>query len=251
MDGRMERSPRTSPTNALAGRVALVADDDADLRALVRGLLERRGCRVVEASDGDEAVRRVWSERPDIVVLDVAMPRVDGWEVLARLRGTGAVPVIMLTRHTGELERVRGLRGGADDYVAKPFSPAELTARVEAVLRRSGGSDVPDPVYADDLLRVDRAQARVHVAGDPVALTPVEFRLLCALVEEPGRLLSRDDLLERVWGAGSGVGPGQVKLYVGYLRRKLGLGADGGAIETVRGFGYRYRAPGAEPPPPG
>jgi DNA-binding response OmpR family regulator len=239
----MEQAPRTSPANALGGRVALIVDDDAEVRAMVRGLLERRGCAVLEAGDGDEAVEEVWASRPDIVLLDVNMPRVDGWEVLARLRQATQTPVIMLTRHTGEMERVRGLRGGADDYVAKPFSPAELVARIEAVLRRTGGADQRATVYADSLLEVDRAQARVRLRGETVPLTPVEFRLLCALVEEPGALLSRDDLLERVWGVGSGVGAGQVKLYIGYLRRKLGFPPEGGPLETVRGFGYRYRAP--------
>jgi len=150
--------------------------------------------------------------------------------------------VAMLTARAAELEKVRGLKAGADDYVTKPFGRQELLARIEAMLRRSRGRSEKQETYADALLAVDFAQRSVAVNGAEVALTPLEFRLLAAFVRHPGQLLSHDQVLELVWGDSFGASRDQVKLYVGYLRRKLeGAGADGTVIETVRGFGYRYK----------
>ncbi len=231
----------------MQGTRILVVDDDADIRGLVRALLERSGALVHEAANGREALRILFDVRPELIVLDIAMPEMDGWQTLERIREMSDVPVLMLTAREGELEAVRGLKAGADDYVRKPFGRQELLARVQALVRRTGAAVAPErETFDDGLLRVDVANAEVRVRGEHVALTPLEFRLLLAFVRNRGRILSRDRLLELVWGAGSGAAPEQVKLYVGYLRRKLEqvLDAEDVPIETVRGFGYRYRAPG-------
>jgi DNA-binding response OmpR family regulator len=219
----------------------LVADDDADIRELVRQLLQRRGYDVVEATDGLEALRQFFAHRPDLVVLDVSMPGLDGWEALGRIRELSDVPVVMLTARAAEHDKVRGLRAGADDYVTKPFGAEELLARVEAQLRRAGSSERAVETYADGLVTVDFGQRSVLVGDREVKLTPLEFKLLAAFVAHPNQVLSHEQLLELAWGS-EGVSREQVKLYVGYLRRKLGE-TDAGAspIETVRGFGYRYR----------
>jgi DNA-binding response OmpR family regulator len=223
----------------------LIADDDADVRALIVGLLERAGHAVLTATEGREALRLLHARRPRLVLLDVDMPGMDGWQALERIREISDVPVLMLTASGEELERVRGLRGGADDYVTKPFGRQELLARVEALLRRAGGKTSVSEYYRDDLVEVDFAQRVVRVRERELRLTPLEFRLLAAFVAHPGQLLSRDQLLELAWGGPAERAGHEVKIYVGYLRRKLDDSAGAGsAIETVRGFGYRYRPPG-------
>ena len=225
----------------------LVIDDDADIRGLVGTLLERADIAVRDASNGRDGLREFHSWRPDLVVLDVSMPELDGWHVLDRIRDMSDVPVLMLTGRGDELERVRGLQAGADDYVVKPFGRQELVARVQALLRRAsqGASREEQERYADAYLSVDWGQRSVHVGGREVQLTPLEFRLLSTFVRNPRQVLSREQLLELVWGDASGVGGDQVKLYIGYLRRKLDPeSTDAVPIETVRGFGYRYKAPG-------
>lgn len=229
----------------MKGATVLVVDDDPDIRGLVRELLERAGHRVATAADGREGLRALFASPPDLVLLDVNMPNLDGWQVLERIRDLTDVPVIMLTARAAELEKVRGLRAGADDYVTKPFGRQELLARVEAQLRRSGVRREAVETYEDGYLTIDFAQRQVLVRGRPVSLTPLEFRLLATLVRHANAVLSRDQLLELVWGDPYGVSGDQVKIYIGYLRRKLGESADEGPIETVRGFGYRYRAPEA------
>jgi DNA-binding response OmpR family regulator len=225
----------------------LVVDDEPDLRRLVRRLLEREGAEVVEAVDGRAALHAVYDVRPDLVILDVLMPGLDGWETLARIRDSSEVPVLMLTARGEELDRVRGLRAGADDYVPKPFGSPELLARAEALLRRenSGQPKIPEP-YEDGLLTIDFASRDVTFGGHAVALTPLEYRLLGVLVNHPRQVLEHDQLLSHVWGSSTAVSPGQVKLYVTYLRRKLReAAAFEPPIETVRGVGYRYRPPGS------
>ncbi len=170
------------------------------------------------------------------------MPELDGWATLERIRDLSDVPVLMLTARGNELERVRGLTQGADDYVAKPFGRQELLARVQALLRRATARErAVEERYADGFLEIDYANRAVTVGGRAVALTPLEFRLLAAFVQNPNQVLSRDQLLELVWGDPYGVSGDQVKLYVGYLRRKLAERPDDVPIDTVRGFGYRYR----------
>jgi DNA-binding response OmpR family regulator len=224
-----------------AARV-LVIDDDADIRALVAELLGRAGLSVEQAEDGRSGLRALHKTPPDLVVLDVSMPDLDGWQTLERIRDLSEVPVLMLTARGDELERVRGLQAGADDYVVKPFGRQELVARVQALLRRAGRDAAQQQEhYVDDRLTIDFAQRAVTFDGEAVALTPLEFKLLGALVRHPRQVLSRDQLLELVWGNTYGVSGDQVKLYVGYLRRKLAPKDPAGApIETVRGFGYRY-----------
>ena len=230
-----------------AARV-LVVDDDADIRGLVRTLLERAGAVVFEAGDGRDGLREFHTQRPDLVILDVSMPELDGWQMLDRIRDMSDVPVLMLTARADELERVRGLHAGADDYVVKPFGKQELIARVQALLRRAsrGGRTAEVDAYADGYLSIDWGQHRVSVGPREVQLTPLEFRLISTFVRNPRQVLSREQLLELVWGDTFGVGGDQVKLYVGYLRRKLDADAPASVpIETVRGFGYRYTAPPA------
>ncbi len=222
----------------------LVIDDDEAVRALVQDLLERAGYTVRLAADGRAGLRELYSAQPDLVILDVEMPELDGWTTLERIREVSEVPVLMLTARLGELERVRGLQGGADDYVGKPFGPQELAARVQALLRRAGTPEDRAQTYADAALTIDFAQREVRYRELPISLTPLEFRLLASFVAHPNQVLSRGQLLELVWHDPNGVSPDQVKLYVGYLRRKLDpVDPAGTPIETVRGFGYRYRPP--------
>ena len=230
--------------NAPRPRV-LVIDDDDDIRGLVAELLQRAGLDVEQAPNGRAGLRSFHRAPADLVVLDVSMPELDGWETLERIRDLSDVPVIMLTARGEELERVRGLHGGADDYMVKPFGRQELVARVQALLRRArtSGEDRAES-YVDDRVTIDFAQRAVSFDGRDVSLTPLEFKLLSALVRHPRQVLSREQLLELVWGDAYGVSGDQVKLYVGYLRRKLDPEQpDGVPIETVRGFGYRYEPP--------
>jgi DNA-binding response OmpR family regulator len=228
----------------MTGRRILVVEDNADLRELLQVMLSRAGFEVVEAGDGRAALRALFSQRPDLVMLDVAMPALDGWQTLDRIREVSDVPVLMLTGSASELEKVRGLRGGADDYVTKPFGRQELVARVEVLLRRSRRpSEGESQIVDDGLVMVDFHQRAVEVDGSPVSLTPLEFRLLTAFVRHPNQVLSRQQLLDLVWMDNT-IGSGdQVKLYVSYLRRKLAGATEAETIETVRGFGYRYRPP--------
>jgi DNA-binding response OmpR family regulator len=220
----------------------LVVDDDDDIRLLLKELLGRAGYDVDEAPDGRTALRRLYERPPALVILDVTMPEMDGYQTLERIRDLSDVPVIMLTARSQELEKVRGLSAGADDYVAKPFGRQELLARVQALLRRTGGKAEITEAYADDFVRIDYGQRRVTVEARDVQLTPLEFKLLSAFVQHPNQVLSRDQLLDIVWGDPYGVSGDQVKLYVGYLRKKLAPDApDTTPVETVRGFGYRYR----------
>jgi DNA-binding response OmpR family regulator len=226
----------------MKGHRVLVVDDDEDIRSLVAELLRRAGHEVTEAENGRAGLRVFHASPPDLVVLDVSMPELDGWQTLERIRDLSDVPVLMLTARGDELERVRGLQAGADDYVVKPFGRQELLARVQAILRRSAARPVEQvEVYSDDLLEIDFGRRAVTYAQREVALTPLEFKLLSAFVRHPRQVLSRDQLLDLVWGDTYGVSGDQVKLYVGYLRRKLDpSNPDSAPIETVRGFGYRY-----------
>ena len=227
----------------MAGSQILVVDDDDDIRGLVRTLLERAGHDVSDASDGREGLRELYAGSPDLVILDVAMPGLDGWATLERIREVSDVPVLMLTARDGELERVRGLKGGADDYVVKPFGRQELVARVDALLRRPRSRGAQD-TYADARLSISFAQRAVRYDDREVALTRLEYRLLSAFVRHPNQVLSNEQLRELVWGDTTTTSRDEVKLYVGYLRRKLDPAAPGSTpIETVRGFGYRYKTP--------
>jgi DNA-binding response OmpR family regulator len=222
----------------------LIVDDEADVRLLVRKILELRGYGVREAETGRDALKALFEDRPDAVVLDVTMPGLDGWGTLERIREVTDVPVLMLTAQAEEADKVRGLNGGADGYMTKPFGRQELLARVEALLRRTPRTVGDTPAaYVDSELTVDFAQRSVQSGGSEVRLTPLEFRLMSAFVNHVNQVLSREQLLELAWDNPYDVSEDQVKIYVGYLRRKLQAhgGPPGWSIETVRGFGYRYR----------
>jgi DNA-binding response OmpR family regulator len=220
----------------------LVIEDDVDIALGVRTVLGRSGFEVTTATEGPEGLRVFHSERPHIVILDVGLPKMDGWTVLERIRELSEVPVLMLTSRGQEADKVRGLRGGADDYLTKPFGIAEFVARVQALLRRQHATDQLPEVFDDGYVQVNFVTHGVRVNGAPVELTPTEFRLLTALVRHPGQVLSPVKLLELAWSDPLGIGPDRVKYSVMRLRRKLGsqVGGDS-AIEAVRGFGYRYR----------
>jgi two-component system, OmpR family, phosphate regulon response regulator PhoB len=222
----------------------LVVEDEPDIRNLIVHHLERDGFRCRTASNGGEALAAVRAAVPDLVVLDLMLPGMDGLEVCRRLRGdasVAAVPIIMLTAKADEVDRVVGLELGADDYVAKPFSPKELIARVRAVLRRARPTVDARPLAAGGIV-LDAARHEVTVAGTRVALTPKEFELLQALMESAGRVLSREHLLNRVWGyaRADAIESRTVDVHVRRLRAKLG---DAGArISTVKTIGYRFEA---------
>ena len=216
----------------------LVIDDDEDVRKLVLTLAQSAGYTASEAPDGRSGLRSLHALPPDVVILDVSMPGLDGWETLERIRDLSDVPVLMLSARDGELDKVRALQRGADDYVTKPFGRQELLARIHVLLRRSSERSEGEASYSDASLDVDFANRVVAVDGDERRLTPLEFKLLSTFVRHSNQVLSREQLLDLVWGDSRGVSLDQVKLYVGYLRRKLGGGVE---IETVRGFGYRFR----------
>lgn len=230
------------------GKIILVIDDDDDVRMLVETRLKRAGYDVSTATNGLEGLKLFYSARPHAVVLDIAMPGMDGWQVLERLREVSDVPVLMLTALAEEKEKIKGLKSGADDYITKPFSGEELVARVEAVLRRVdiASADSPGGTYHDPELTIDFSRHIVNIRGDEVELSPTEFRLLAALAKDAGRVLSQDQLLDRVWGENYAESLEVVRLYIGYLRRKIEVDqSHPKLIETVRGFGYRYRKPSA------
>jgi DNA-binding response OmpR family regulator len=223
----------------------LVVDDEPPIRNVVRGFLERADMQVAEAADGPSAVEQAQAFVPDVVVLDIMLPGFDGLEVLRRIRTFSDPYVLLLTARTEEVDRIVGLTVGADDYLTKPFSPRELVARVQALLRRRRGAP---PAQGDTILRaadlvVDRPRREVTVSGRQVELTTLEFALLEALARDPGVVLTRQQLLDAAWGLDF-VGDDHVlEVHVGNLRRKLGdEPASPRYVETVRGVGYRLRA---------
>ncbi|HEX3793943.1 MAG TPA: response regulator transcription factor [Acidimicrobiales bacterium] len=222
----------------------LVIEDEEDIRQLLRTMLEREGFFVAESASGREGVRLFHQSHPDLVILDVGLPDLDGWQVLERIRDMSDVPVLMLTALSTERDKVRGLNAGADDYLTKPFSRVELLARIQAISRRQVQRNDPVTVFEDSHVKVDFAHQEVTIAGSVIILTPTEYRLLATLVRHQGQVLSSDQLIELAWDDPSGLAPSRVKYAVLRLRRKLGWeDADQDSpIETVRGFGYRYRA---------
>ena len=231
-------------TEPRAPHRVLVVDDEPDITALVAYQLAKAGYRVSTAATGPEALKAAREERPDIVILDLMLPGVSGYDVLAELRRqeeTRDVGVILLTARREEPDRIRGLSLGADDYLTKPFSPQELSLRVQAVLRRLGSPAVSaGSTLAAGPISIDRSAHRVTVAGQDLTLTATEYKLLLTLIERRGRVQTRPQLLETVWEAQPDIQTRTVDMHVQRLRTKLG--EAGKLIETVRGFGYRFRA---------
>ncbi|HUQ19497.1 MAG TPA: response regulator transcription factor [Gemmatimonadaceae bacterium] len=233
-------------TDDVTTKHVLVVDDEADIVALVAYHLAKEGFRVSTAADGKAAVAQITKDHPDLVVLDEMLPGMSGFEVLERIRadaGTTAIPVLMLTARKDESDRIRGLSLGADDYLTKPFSPRELVLRVKAILRRSGARNERDDVIRVGDVSINRSAHTVANGGQPVDLTPTEYKLLILLAERRGRVQGRSNLLQSVWDAAPDIQTRTVDMHVQRLRTKLG--ASGDLIETVRGFGYRIRPGGS------
>ena len=226
-----------------AARV-LVVDDEPHIVELVRYNLEQEGFGVSVAYDGQQALARVRNDHPDLVVLDLMLPAMDGVEVCRKIRGESAVPILMLTARDRELDRVAGLELGADDYVTKPFSPRELVARIRAILRRTSGVTLPEaePLQSDGL-RLDSTTHEVWLHARPVDLTAKEFELLRLLMRHPNRVFTRDFLLEHIWGYDYFGSTRTVDMHISRLREKI---EDDPAtptfIQTVRGVGYKFKA---------
>jgi len=224
-------------------KLVLIVDDEARMRRFMRMNLELEGYRVIEGSNGLEAIDRVREDLPDLVLLDIMMPEMDGFEALHIIRETSNVPVIMLTVRDDEEDKVKGLELGADDYVTKPFSPRELSSRIKAVIRRTE-MDSPSTdgiVKVDDYLQIDFNRRQVFVDGKPIKLRPTEYRLLYHLVQNAGYTLTHEIILSKVWGYEYQDESQYVRLYITYLRQKIE--PDPGNpryILTERGIGYRF-----------
>jgi DNA-binding response OmpR family regulator len=223
----------------------LLVDDEDAVQKLLAYPLEREGFRVVQARDGEEALARFASEHVDLVVLDIMLPRLDGLEVCRRLRSQSSVPIIMLTARDDELDKVLGLELGADDYITKPFSIREFRSRVRALLRRAAApraGGLADEVISADALKIDLGRRQVEIEGRQVALTYVEFELLRTLASNPGRVYTRQMLLEALWGGSAYREPRTIDVHVRHLREKLERDPrEPEYIFTVRGVGYRFR----------
>jgi DNA-binding response OmpR family regulator len=221
----------------------LLVDDDPKIRELLRLYVERDGHRTLAAADGEMAVASALRSRPDLVVLDVMLPGLDGFEVARRIRESSDVPILMLTARSGDSDKVVGLDLGADDYVVKPFSPRELMARIRALLRRRRlDAERDEPILVADGLEVDPNSFEARLDGAPLELTPFEFRLLAGLMRRPGRVLSRDDLIDAIHGHDDpGIIDRTIDVHLGRLRRKLGDDASAPRfIATVRTVGYKF-----------
>jgi two-component system KDP operon response regulator KdpE len=229
--------------NQFRDRKILVVDDEERMVRFIRLNLEHDGFRVIEAFNGAQAINKVRSNMPDLVLLDVMMPDLDGFEVLRIIREVSSVPVIMLTAKGEEDDRVKGLELGADDYITKPFSPRELVSRVRAVLRRTETASVTSHglIQVDEHLKIDFDRREVWLDNKLVKLRPTEYRLLYHLVQNAGWVITHDQLLAKVWGYEYRDEPHYVRLYINYLRKKLEEDpANPRYILTERGIGYRF-----------
>ncbi|MDY7040673.1 MAG: response regulator transcription factor [Chloroflexota bacterium] len=225
------------------GKRILIVDDDAALVKVLSLSLEREGFEVIAALGGAEALRRAYESRPDLVVLDIMMPRMDGWATCRRLREISDMPIIMLTAKGDETDIVRGLDLGADDYITKPCSSEELKARIRALLRRSQTTDRNDwqVAYDDGWLKIDLSRQQVTVNGEPVDLTPTEFRLLACLIQRNGQVVPHKQLLTEVWGPEYSDQVSYLSVYIRYLRQKIEQNPSQPAyILTKWGMGYRF-----------
>jgi DNA-binding response OmpR family regulator len=220
----------------------LIVDDDPKIRDLLRLYVEREGHRAAFAADGPEALAVAGQSPPDLVLLDVMLPGLDGFEVCRRLREASDVPVVLLTARSGDSDKVVGLDIGADDYIVKPFSPRELMARVRVQLRRRRPPHEEEPALVADGLTLDPSAVEVTLDGRPIPITPAEFRILHALMRRPGRVFSRDELIDALHGSEDpGIIDRTIDVHLGRLRRKLGDDAgDPRFIGTVRTMGYKF-----------
>jgi len=228
-------------SNSSNKKILIVEDEPDVVDLLALQLRKADGFSIITAPDGAEGLKKARAESPALIVLDLMLPRMSGLEVCKLLKtdlSTRRIPVIMLTAKAEEVDRIVGLEFGADDYVTKPFSPREMLLRIKAILRR-GQSDGVEESMTRGSITIDSARHRVLVAGKPIVLTAVEFKLLSMLMQRPGRVQARDRLLNEVWGYESAIDTRTVDTHVRRLREKLGKAAS--AIETVRGFGYRLR----------
>jgi len=220
----------------------LIVEDEEPIRILLSYNLDKDGFRVRECDNGEDVMRLIAEERPDLIVLDWMLPGISGIEVCRLLRAraeTRDIPVVMLTARGEEAERIRGLATGADDYVVKPFSLPELIARIRSILRRASPEAVAEQLAIGDLV-LDRRSRRVSRGGRDIELSPTEFRLFEHLMQSPGRVYSRAQLLDAVWGASVYVGERTVDVHVGRLRKSLSRGRERDPIRTVRGMGYAF-----------
>jgi len=242
----------TGPADAQRPGRVLVIEDEQDVAELIRYNLAKEGYEVRVVANGVDGLKQARESRPDMILLDIMVPQLNGWEVCRRLKqepDTREVPVIMVTGRMEEGDKVLGFEMGADDYVTKPFSPRELLARIRAVIRRGKSAETPGrKVHLKaGQLEIDRHRFEVTMKGQRVELTPKEFELLAALVGNPGRVFGREELLDLVWGQDGFVEPRTVDVHVARLRAKFAaarLPAPG--LETVRGVGYRFREPGRD-----
>ncbi len=232
--------------SAVSEQTILVVDDEEAIAEAVRARLESEGYRVIAAADGPEAIEAHAEHRPDLVVLDLMLPGMDGLEVCKQIQRDGWTPVLMLTARTEEADKVAGFAVGADDYLTKPFSLRELTVRVRAILRRveriRGVADQPSGQIERHGMMIDDARRRIEVDGGEIGLTPLEFEILLALARDPGVVMSREALMDRVWGYRDYAGGRVVDSHVARIRRKLGEdGNDPRFIRTVHGVGYAFK----------
>ena len=219
----------------------LVVDDDVTLLRFLKEYLQREGYKVVTANRGPKGLRTFYQERPDLVVLDVMMPGMDGWEVCARVRELSDTPIIMLTAKTSKADKLRGFKLGVDDYITKPFSLEELSARMRAILSRTASQREGErAIYRIDTLTVDMGKREACQDGRPIKLTPTEFRLLAALAHRAGEAVSQDDLITDVWGEYRREGGRALLRYIWLLRQKIEIDQKQPTrLVTVRGYGYR------------
>jgi DNA-binding response OmpR family regulator len=225
-----------------SGKQILIVEDDENTASLVTTYLQREGFRTLVAYDGEDGLEKARTNSPDFVILDLMLPKLDGWEVCRRLRSFSDVPILMLTAREEEIDRVLGLSLGADDYVVKPFSPRELVERVKAIMRRARSFPIQkEAVLRHGELTLDPEKHRVTIQNRPINLTTSEYKLLYALMRSPGRVFSRNELLDHFYENGEVVIDRVIDVHIGKLRQKIENDpAKPGYIITVRGFGYRF-----------
>lgn len=234
----------------MPGDRILVVDDEPSVTELMKELLEEAGHSVVTAFDGLAGLRAFFQHQPDLAIIDIMMPRMDGWELCSRIREVSEIPIIILSAKDQEMEKVRGLAIGADEYITKPVGNKELVARVESALRRARMTTAAEQrqIHSDEVLTIDFLKREVYVRGSQVSLTPLEYKLLCCLVHHTDQVLTLDQLLDRVWGPEYD-SPEIIKWHMGHLRQKIEEDpTNPKLVVTVRGVGYRYQKPTASIP---